>query len=276
MVIALLVVGSALTGSRTALRALGWANVFTTNAFLALISCLSYAVVVRVVESRRVDELDVRSFGRQFCLGALTGAALFGATVAVLWLSGLYHILETNPWRTVLTPLAISISTSVIEETLLRGIVFRMLEEWLGSWLSLASSALLFGFLHLGNPNATPTSALAIALEAGVLLAAAFMVTRKLWFPIGIHFAWNFTQGGIFGIAVSGTNPNGLIRAALSGPVLFSGGKFGAEASIVAVAICLAAGIYLIAVAKRTGQVVQPSWTPSKAGRVTAPPYQQL
>jgi uncharacterized protein len=111
----------------------------------------------------------------------------------------------------------------------------------------------VFGLLHLLNAHASLQGAVAIMLEAGVLLAGAYLMTRRLWLPIGIHIGWNFTQGGVFGVAVSGTPATGVLRGVLSGPSWLSGGIFGAEASIVAVIIGLiAAGTFLtIAVRRR-------------------------
>ena len=92
-----------------------------------------------------------------------------------------------------------------MEELLFRGILFRWLEEFGGSWLALLLTSALFGAAHLGNPNATAFSAFCIAVEAGVLLGAAYMLTRSLWLPMGLHAAWNFTQGEIFDVPVSGS-----------------------------------------------------------------------
>jgi hypothetical protein len=70
----------------------------------------------------------------------------------------------------------------------------------------------------------------ALALEAGVMLGAAYLVTRRLWLAIGIHGAWNFTQAGIFSVPTSGIAMNGVFVGALGGPAWLSGGAFGAEA----------------------------------------------
>jgi hypothetical protein len=104
-------------------------------------------------------------------------------------------------------------------------------------------------------------STAAIALEAGVLLAAAYMYSRSLWFVMGLHFAWNFTEGGIFATSVSGGPTEGVIRVSFaSGKDWLTGGQFGPEASLPAVLICLAAGIAFIMMAKRANRVVPPSW----------------
>ena len=93
----------------------------------------------------------------------------------------------------------------------------------------------------------------AVMVEAGVMLAAAYMVTRRLWFCIGIHIAWNFTQGGIFSAAVSASDTKGLLQAKLTGPDWLTGGAFGAEGSVVALTICAVTGMLLLAKAVRNG-----------------------
>ncbi len=152
-----------------------------------------------------------------------------------------------------------------VEEIITRGIIFRITEESLGTWLAVVISALFFGLSHIFNPESSWFAALCIAVEAGVLLAAAYITTRRLWLPIGLHFAWNFTQGGIFGVPVSGGRVDGILESSLSGPERLSGGKFGAEASIFAVLVCTSMAIYLIVRAVRNGQIIRPFWARTKA-----------
>jgi CAAX protease family protein len=111
------------------------------------------------------------------------------------------------------------------------------------------------------NPGTTLLNASAVMVEAGVMLAAAYMVTRRLWLCIGIHIAWNFTEGGIFSAAVSGGDTKGLLQPRLTGADWLTGGAFGVEGSAVALAICAAAGILLLAKAVRKGSIVQPFWS---------------
>ena len=114
--------------------------------------------------------------------------------------------------------------------------------------------------IHLLNGHATLQGALCIIFEAGILLAAAFMLTRRLWLPMGMHFAWNFTQGGIFGVAVSGGATAGLFRGELSGPTWLSGGAFGAEGSVVALVLCASVGVGLLRMAWVRQGFAQPFW----------------
>jgi membrane protease YdiL (CAAX protease family) len=200
---------------------------------------LAYAGIIRLIERRPVAELEPRRAVSELSLGLLAGALLFVFTVGILALLGFYRVVSVNPWTVILPVLAGHIAAGVIEELWFRGLLFRLVEEWLNTWWALALSALIFGLLHLLTPNATLWAGLAIALEAGILLAATFIVTRRLWLAIGMHIAWNFVQGGIFGVAVSGGTTSGLLNSTLTGPALLSGGVYGAEASIFVVVLSL-------------------------------------
>ena len=146
---------------------------------------------------------------------------------------------------------------AVREELLFRGFLFRVIQSIGGTWIGVAVSAIVFGALHLLNPHATVMSALAIAIEAGILLAVAYTASRHLWLPIGIHIGWNFTEGSIFGVAVSGRHAlPSLFHGTLTGPPLATGGSFGLEASVFAVLVCCVASVFLIIYALRTGRIV--------------------
>lgn len=225
----------------------------------------AYWAYVRIVERRAVTELSSSHAGRELGGGLVLGALLFSTTIGILAALGAYRITGNNGWLIMLASLPASILAGVLEEVVIRGVVFRILEQWLGSWFALAISAVIFGALHLLNPGATLLNAAAISIEAGVLLAAAFMLTRRLWLCIGIHIAWNYTQGGIFSVVVSGGKSTGLLQSRMVGPDWLTGGTFGAEASIVALVVCATAGVGLIVFAIRKGNVVPPFWVGRQA-----------
>lgn len=270
IVLAVIVVIAAMNGTRAILKFAGLAPERGAPHRLALILLgtvttiavvhIVYLAYVRYLEGRAATEFGASGAAKELALGAIIGAVIFSAAIAVLFAAGWYRVAGTNPWTFALAPLLAAASAAYVEELIVRGILFRNLEDMLGSWLALAITAALFGLAHLSNPNATLTGAVAIALEAGVLLGAAYMATRRLWLAIGIHFAWNFVQGGIFGVAVSGVASNGILRGELYGPALLTGGAFGVEGSLVAVVVCLAAAAPLLAVARRRGNVAAPMW----------------
>ena len=249
-----------LIGVSAAAAALGLSPSGSVVPLVAAAGALAiYVAYVRWVERRPIHELSSPGAAAELGRGAALGALLFAATIAVLWALGAAEIARGNGSE-VGFALAGAISAAVVEEILFRAILFRLVERSLGTWLALALSAALFGAIHAFNHGATVVSTIAIALEAGVLLAAAFATTRRLWLPFGLHAAWNFTEGGVFGARVSGGARDGLLASRFEGTPWITGGEFGPEASILAIAICLTAGIALLIAARRRGQFLPPWW----------------
>lgn len=235
---------------------------------MAAVAIAVYVAFVRYVERRPVRELSLPGMGRELAIGALIGAGLYAACVLILMVLGIYRIDGLNPWSYMVPAVAMALSSGVIEELLFRGAVFRIVEEALGSWISLVVSSLVFGLLHLVNPTATLMGALFISVEAGVLLAAAYMATRRLWMSIGFHISWNYTQSGIFsGIVSGGVSAPGLIEATISGPPMLTGGSFGLEASVIACALCTATGVTLLVLAVRSQKIVASPWGKARKQR---------
>lgn len=232
------------------------AAAFAAAAITILLADLWYRLFVRWIEKRRAAEIGLRRAGGELCAGMALGAGLFAATAGLLALAGCFRVAGMDAWAPLVAFLPAAAVSGYVEELALRAVLFRIAEEWLGSWPALAASAALFGLAHLGNPHADWSSTLAIMLEAGVLLAAAFMLTRRLWLAAGSHFAWNFVQGAVFGLPVSGHAGRGWLKGELLGPPALCGGSFGAEASPVAVAVCLAAAFFLLRQAQRRGRMV--------------------
>jgi uncharacterized protein len=225
---------------------------------LSAVMVAAYRWLVRTVERRVPDELGKTSALSGLGKGAAVGAALFIVVYAVLWICGAISSVGRGGLSGLAAALATPIASAFGEEIVFRGVVFRLLEKALGTTIALVLSAGAFGLIHAGNTGATWVSTLAIALESGALLGLVYVLTRSLWMPIGLHFGWNFTEGGIFGAAVSGGQNTGLVVAPLSGPPLLTGGEFGPEASIVAMAVSLLASAVVIFLARAQGQWRRP------------------
>lgn len=223
---------------------------------------LTYKAIKRWIEREHDRELEWVGALKELGAGLLAGFALFSAMTGIVALLGGFEVLGFRGGIGQLwTYLAVAIVSGVLEETLFRGILQRHLEAMLGSWAALAITSALFGFAHIGNEDATWFSSLAIALEAGILLGAAYMLTRRLWLAIGIHAAWNFTQGWVFSVPVSGGDaPLGLLITRRVGPDWLTGGDFGLEASAVAMVVATLAGVLMLRRALANGQVVAPMW----------------
>jgi len=236
-----------------------WLMLFA-SVCVAVIFVASYALFCRFVEQRPVVEFALPGAATELGAGIATGLLLFSAVVAVIAAFGGYSVVGTRGAAVLVPALAISIASGFSEEIIFRGWFFRLVEQWLGTWIALILSAALFGALHLGNENASLLAGAAIALEAGIMLAAIYLITRRLWAAIGVHAAWNFAQGGIYGIPVSGGAMDGVLVPRISGPDLLTGGAFGAEASLPAIVVATGFGIVMLVVAYRRGGFVAPLW----------------
>ena len=233
----------------------------TFDVVCALLLILVYKLVIRHLGEHKQDDLRIRGALRPLGIGLAAGVAVFSAAVAIAALLGVYRLVGEGDLSDLLPQLILSaIFPAVSEEMLFRGILFRWIEEFGGSWAALLLTSAFFGAAHLANPHASPIAAVGIALEAGVMLGAAYMLTRSLWLPMGIHAAWNFTQGEIYDIPVSGTPVHGVLVARLSGPPLLTGNGFGLEASLIAIIVATLFGLALLWLAVKKGELMQPLW----------------
>jgi uncharacterized protein len=231
--------------------------------------CLwGYWLFTRFVERAPFADFALEGSGREFAFGAGIGGGVMAIVVGIMALFGGYKITGHHGAEILTGVLSVAIISGIVEEILFRGIIFRFCEQWLGSAAALAISAVLFGAAHLNNPNSSWLAAAAIAIEAGIMLGAIYMLTRRLWAAIGLHMAWNSAQGGLFGIAVSGTDVPGLLISETRGSELLTGGAFGAEASLPAMVFCTIVGGYFLWRARQKGQFVAPSWHRFKTGQV--------
>lgn len=228
----------------------------------------AYKLVIRHLGEHPHDDLQLAEAPKGLGLGLLFGFLLFTLVVGVAAIADVYNIVGKGGTGALVSALiATAILPGFMEELLFRGILFRWLEEFGGSWFGLVLSSALFGLGHIFNPGATWSATLLISVEAGVLLGGAYMLTRSLWMPIGLHAAWNFTQGEVFDVPVSGLDSNGLVEAQLSGPTLLTGGTFGLEGSVIALVIGTAAGVALVVLAVRQGELVRPWWVMRRLAR---------
>jgi len=224
-----------------------------------------YWLLFRFYEKRKIAELSTDNIGRNLMLGIFLGVILMSLTIFVIYLSGSYSIVALNPISYLVPALALAISSAILEEILFRGILFRIIEEKLGSYIALMLSALVFGLLHLMNPNSSLIIGFGLAIQAGLLLGVLYMYSRNLWLPIGIHFAWNFTLGGVWGASVSGIPlEKSLITATIQGNEWVTGGQFGPEGSIQATLFCLVATTLFFILCYKQNKIQKPFWVRSR------------
>ncbi|MBD3728810.1 MAG: CPBP family intramembrane metalloprotease [Sphingomonadales bacterium] len=245
-------------------------NLVEVLALIAALTLVYKLVIARIGDPPR-DDLPFHLAPRHLAIGTLVAFVLFTAVVGIAALLGAYRIVGPGGWTDFLSILAMAgISAGFVEELIFRGILFRWLEDFGGSWFALAITSALFGLAHILNDNATWFSSLAIALEAGVMLGGAYMLTRSLWLAMGIHFGWNVTQGFIWDVPVSGQSVEGLVEAQLRGNEYLSGGAFGLEASVIALVLATGLGLYFVWLAIQRGELVRPWWVRRRLARQSA------
>jgi membrane protease YdiL (CAAX protease family) len=245
-----------------------WGNAGLSALINLIIVLAVVAFSTWVVDRRRFDDLGFHidmTWWKDVSFGMALGAVLMGLIFGVEWLAGwisidgfmkAYSLSSALPsgnffWYQFLAGLLSYICIGISEEILFRGYAYKNLAEWFSHpalklqtarFLAAILSSAIFGLLHLANPNASWISSLNIFF-AGMLLSLGVLFTGELAISIGLHFAWNFFQGVVFGFPVSGiTSPANLIVNHETGPDKFTGGLFGPEAGILGLAAMLMGG----------------------------------
>ncbi len=222
---------------------------------------LAFSLYTKYIEKRKALEISSNKSWSEFGLGFLISLILVGLIVFIFYVFGSYKISAWNTNKRVVIDFFFKfLMGGLIEEIIFRLIIFKLTEELLGSWFALGIQAVLFGFAHMYNENATLFTSFAVIIVGGILYTSAFMYTHRIWLPMGIHTGWNYFQSAIFGMPNSGTPYKGLIIPDVQGAQWFTGGSFGIEASYIAILLCLAAGIYFIIKSVKADQIVTPLW----------------
>jgi membrane protease YdiL (CAAX protease family) len=227
----------------------------------ALLALLSYILLYKFYEKRKIKELNLTFVWKDALFGFLTGLILQSLFIFIIYLAGGYSIVRINPVSFLLPACSTALTAGFVGEILIRGIAFRLTEEKLGTAITLIIFAVLFAIFHLGAKGATLLSVPASAIQAGLLLSSAYVLTRRLWFPIFLHFAWDFAEPGIYGAINPGISVDkSLFTSKITGSWLLTGGEPGPQNSLQSVIFCLATSLIFLWLAKRKNNFIQPYW----------------
>lgn len=190
-------------------------------------------------------------------LGMLIGVGLITLSFAGIWVLGGVQIisvqLDAATWQLVGVQFLVYSFVAISEELLCRGYMQGIIKYHYGLRASVWVPSLVFALLHLGNPGilSTPLPLLNIFL-VGIFFAITREITKGLWFPIGFHLSWNFVQGNVLGLAVSGTEGGSLMTSGVKGLPIISGGIFGAEGSLITTIILLLACLLVLNIQRKS------------------------
>jgi membrane protease YdiL (CAAX protease family) len=219
----------------------GWLlDLLEGGVYLAGILVLTWALM-RYLDRQPLASLGLQARGGllRLLLGFGLGAGLIGLVFVTMTTAGW---LVAEPGRPDLLPfLASALSwaaLSFVEELTFRGYILQGLAK---AWImpaAVAVSSLLFGIVHLIDPNAQLLAVLNISV-AGLFFAVAYLVTRSLWLPAGIHIGWNLAEIHLLGFPGSGHTEPSLLHSTVGGPEWLTGGVFGPEGGILGLAAWL-------------------------------------
>jgi len=246
--------------SPTTMTAAGAIYALAAFALTVALGYGAFAWCVRRLERRAPTEIALAGAPRAVGLGTLVGIGIVLVAVVVIGLAGGLSIAPSGEPLFAVAALATAATAACMEELLVRGVVLRTLEHWVGTWLALAVTAAVFGALHLTNPGATWISALTIALTGGLILGLAYVATRRLWLAVGLHFGVNAAQGALLGLPVSGGGTRGLFVTNVTGSDVLTGGRFGVESSLTVLVVGLGVSFLLARRVQRSGHVLPPLW----------------
>jgi len=227
-----------------------------SNGVGAVVALGLYVAAVWFGEARKPDEFALRPMLKELGIGLLTGLAMFSAVMAIMFAGGFYTI-QYNGLQSAWTGLGLTIQSGVVEEVMFRAIMLRLLWRAFGPIPAFAISALFFGLVHYANPNSGLFPSICIAIEAGIMLGAFYALSGRVWVSVGVHAAWNFAQGWLFGAPVSGTDFGPHLNTSLpvaGAPDLMTGGAFGPEASVPGLIVGTLTGAVVLWMAWKAGR----------------------
>jgi hypothetical protein len=224
---------------------------------------LLVALLAGFICTRFLEGLPWRALGlwfharwaHDFLLGSVIGIVSLAVAAAIATAGGglsftfsprtaLVQVLQTLVFSALLFILA-----ALAEEALFRGYPLQTLTRANLAWLAVFLTSVPFAAIHLRNPNVAAGFTFINTALAGVWLAVAYLRTRSLWFPLGVHWAWNWALGSLFGLPVSGINdlaPHPLLRGTDLGPAWLTGGSYGIEGGLACTITLIVSTIFIL------------------------------
>jgi membrane protease YdiL (CAAX protease family) len=233
-----------------------------TEDFIFRLILLASALLAGYLCNRWLEGLPWRALGltlharwwRDLIVGSLVGAASLALATAIAAAAG--GLRFTASPRTMLLPVVQTLVLSALlfifaalaEEALFRGYPLQTLTRARLAWLAILLTSVPFAAVHLRNPNVVKGFTFINTALAGVWLAVAYLRTRSLWLPLGVHWAWNWALGSLFGLPVSGITtiaPNPLLHGTDLGPAWLTGGSYGIEGGLACTIALVVSTIFI-------------------------------
>jgi len=250
-----------------------WWFVTSSGSYLLSATLAGWAcgALLEGLPFRALGSMPHRGWLRNLGIGSILGAAsLFLATLLAMATRSIHFQFDVAGFGSIGETLALSLGVFLVgaaaEEMLFRGYPLQTLTRAKLAWLGVLLTSIPFALGHLSNPHVVPGFTLVNSALAGVWLAIAYLRTRSLWLPFGLHWSWNWAQASLLGLPVSGIErlaPAPLLHATNAGPDWLTGGTYGIEGG----AACTVALIISTLVVWRTKLIVRADITEPRADR---------
>lgn len=225
------------------------------NYTSVIVLCIAYFYFYKIYEKKVTNELSLKHFPKEFLGGLVLGFSLLSVVIGFLYSLGYYEIIEISNFKFLLAPLSSLVIAALIEEVFFRLIFYRILENWLGTYIALTILALAFEIPHLGNDNVTLLSVL-LGLIFGFAHGIMYTYTKRLWLPFAFHLGWNFAQP-FYGSNLSGIEDIGyIIKAKFQGPQLLTGTIYGIEDSVLSIILLFVVSIAFLYLSIKEGKII--------------------
>ena len=232
--------------------------VLETSVFLARVLSIYfiYYYFVKLMEKRDPTELKIDFTAiREFLHGSILAVLSISTVLLILYVTGGITIHSINSGEVILPNILYHFSFAFLQDMVFIAVLFRIIEESLGTMRAIVVASVIFGFQHLIYPGQTFLSAAFQTIEGGLAFCAFFILTRRIWMLVGFHFFWNFIQGGIVNSNQVGGNPS-LFNTQFSGAQILTGDPVGLEASLITFILVTGVGIYYAVKAFRQNKFI--------------------
>ena len=188
--------------------------------------------------------------------GFIIGFLILSFVILILYSFGYYEIIQFSGFSYFLAPFSFLVIAALIEEILFRAILYRILENWIGTYIALGVISVVFELPHIFNDNVTLLSVI-LGLLFGFAHGIMFTYTKRIWLPFAFHLGWNLAQP-FYGSSLSGIDDIGsVIEAKFSGPKLITGSVYGIEDSILSIVLLLIVCIIFLRLSIKENKIVK-------------------
>jgi len=224
------------------------------NYISATIIVLSYFFLFRFYERREITELSIKKIPKEFAGGLALGFSMISLGILILFLLGYYRPVSIANSSYMLEPFSFLFTAALFEEVFYRLIVYRIIEEWLGTWWALVLMTVVFATPHFFNPNISPLAVVAM-LVFSVTTGVIYTYSKSLWLAFAFHLGWNFAQP-FYGSNLSGLEDIGsIIKSKFNGPEWLTGSKFGIEDSVLSILFLTGLSVVLLYFCFKQGKI---------------------